>query len=453
MKTFCHTIKQRSQRLLSAEILISLSYLVSLRSARAEDRVDVKTLYYSEDGDRMSVFAPSILIEKDLSTTSKIHVEGIYNIISGMSPTGAPAQTRTVSAPVTVNTYTNDDHDDDREDNHDREHSGFIRTVPVGFFAGASGPTPKASPAPAPAAIRSTQTPINSQTTGNTAAVSSSTETTLPTANADDTRIGFNIGWVKQLGHHTIDSTFSYSDESDYTSFGVSFSDAIDFNQKNTTLTLGVGLMMDEVSGYYLNGSESKDTVDFIVGISQLLDRKTLLKANLMLGQISGYMTDPYKVVELNGAIVGEKRPDSKQKQIIYLSLTRYLESLGSSVEGGFRFYSDDFGISSQTLSLAWFQELGEHWMIKPYTRYYQQDAADFYAVRFTGSSENYSSDYRLSELDSTGYGLQFIWHPKEQISLDFTIDRYSQRGRDGITWSEAYPSATSYILGARWWF
>lgn len=461
-------IRTKAQRMLSAEVLVSLSYLVSCRAARAEDRVDVKTLYYVEDGDRMSVFAPSVLVEKEISATTKIHVEGIYNIISGMSPTGAPAQSQTITTripqytPVTTTTVTPSAtvtvyRDDDDHDEHEDDHDGFIRTIPAAFYAGAAGATPVAAPAPAPAVTTTAATPVStSQSAGNATyqeVINQTTETRVPTAKADDTRIGFNIGLVKQHGRHTVDTTFSYSDESDYTSYGISISDAIDFNQKNTTLTLGLGLNMDEVSGYFLNGSESKDTVDVMVGISQLLDRKTLLKANLTLGQLSGYLTDPYKVVELNGAIVGEKRPDSKSKEIIYVSLTRYIESLGASVEGGFRYYNDDFGISSQTITLAWFQELGEHWMIRPYTRFYSQSAADFYDVRFTGSPENYSSDYRVSELDATGYGLQFIWHPKENISLDLAIDRYSQKGKDGVTWSDVYPSATSYILGVRWWF
>ena len=121
-----------------------LPWLV-LRRAEAEERLDFKTLYYKEDGDRMKVFAPSVLLEHEFTPSLMIKLEGIYNAISGATPTGAPpaaaaaAKATTTSAPASPG-------------------SGVTATAPAATTAprpsagggeGESQPTPAADSAPA----------------------------------------------------------------------------------------------------------------------------------------------------------------------------------------------------------------------------------------------------------------------------------------------------------------
>ena len=156
--------------------------------------------------------------------------------------------------------------------------------------------------------------------------------------------------------------------------------------------------------------------------------------------------------MELNGQLVGERRPEEKSKQILYLAFTHYFEGPGASAELSYRNYRDTFGINANTWTLAWYQKLGQHFVLRPMLRVYQQGAADFYAVRFSGTPEFYSSDYRLSELRSLGYGLKLIWTPNQRLSFDAAVERYEQKGLDGETALDAYPSATVVMLGMRLW-
>ena len=80
-------------------VLVLVLYMTPLKRARAEERLDFKTMLYQEDDDRMRIIAPTFLYEHDLSPTLTIKLEGIYNSISGASPTGAPA-TPNAAAPV-----------------------------------------------------------------------------------------------------------------------------------------------------------------------------------------------------------------------------------------------------------------------------------------------------------------------------------------------------------------
>jgi len=267
-----------------------------------------------------------------------------------------------------------------------------------------------------------------------------------------DQRYALTIELIKNWAPHTVSAQFAYSTERDYVSKGLALRDAIDFNQKNTTLLLGTAVNFDQAWGYYQPEPASKNTIDGVVGLTQVLDPNTLITANLTLGSARGYLTEPYKVVELNGTLVGEKRPDQKTKEIAFLSLTRFLDSMDASAELSYRYYHDSFGIGVHTLELAWYKQLSREWILRPMVRYYRQSAADFYDVRFSGAPDFYSADYRLSALSAMGYGIKLIWMPSKSLSFDVDVQRYEQRGLDGVTSPDLYPGATIVMVGATLW-
>ncbi|MFO1523205.1 MAG: DUF3570 domain-containing protein [Kiritimatiellia bacterium] len=334
------------------------------------------------------------------------------------------------------------------------------------FKAGAT-PTPVPTPAPAPTSVstpRTTTRPASTTTQsggGTTTGQRTVTTTTqeqlrngkVPKASVEDQRTAFDVEFIKALENgHTPSLQLAYSQESDYTSMGVAAKDAISFNKKNTTLLLGAAYTGDTVEGIFLPGQEKKDTFDVMAGVTQVLDPKTLFTANLTLGMLDGYLSDPYKVAEVNGSLVPDHRPDSKDRQIGYLALTRFIEPANASLEGSYRFYNDSFGIQSHTLSLAWYQKLSETFTLRPAVRYYTQTEADFYGVRFTGNPEFYSSDYRVSSFDAVGYGLKAIYQPNDRFAADISVDRYVQEGNDSVTSSDAYTKALLVIFGVRIW-
>jgi hypothetical protein len=225
----------------------------------------------------------------------------------------------------------------------------------------------------------------------------------LPTEEVEDERTGFNLEMAKKWGRHTTVLGLNYSTESDYESRGISIRDGIDFNKKNTTLNYGVAYLDDVISASTMPEEETKQTYDFMIGLTQVLDRNTLASLNLTWGRSEGYLTDPYKGVELNGDFVAERRPEDKDKLVVYLSLSHYIESLRGAWEAGLRYYDDTFGIQAQTLSASWHQHLSDTVVLSPVVRFYQQTAADFYGVRFSGDPEFYSADYRLSRSSRPG--------------------------------------------------
>ncbi len=271
-------------------------------------------------------------------------------------------------------------------------------------------------------------------------------------ADFDDTRTAVNLEVSRRLGNHLPSVALSFSSENDYVSRGVALKDAIDFNKKNTTLLIGVGGSSDliEAEG---QPEEDKTTIDLLLGVTQVINPLTLASLTATLGRTDGYLSDPYKLTEVNGVLVPESRPDTKDRQILYASLSRFFPSLNGSAETSYRFYNDSFGIQAHTAALAWYQKIGEHWIVRPLVRYYMQSEADFYAVRFTGTPDDYSSDYRISEMNSFGGGLKVIWSPNSRLSMDVSYERYEQQGQDGVTPDSLYPSANMIMLGVRLWF
>lgn len=462
-----------------------------IHRARAETRTDLKTLYYEEDGDRMRIIAPTILSEKEFSSGWTIKAEGIYNAISGASPTGLPPM-RDVTrfetviipgtpipaspgpAPVVKSPSSNPQplprDEDDEEDEHEEEEDARVLGGRIsllsqpGRYHAVAAATPSSQPAPAPA-------PSSSQSGGSggnggsgggyrpatTQTVATTTSEIdprgkVPKATVEDERVGLSFEIGKRFRQHALSAQVAYSSESDYTSLGLALRDAIDFQHRTRTLTLGIAASRDTIDAVTMPDEEDKTTADILIGLVQVINKRTLLTLNLTAGTTRGYLNDPYKQVLLNGSPTPEQRPDNKDRQIFFCSLARHVDRLKGSAEIGYRFYQDGFGVVAHTTQLAWYQKLGQQLVLRPAVRYYQQGPADFYAVSFEGSPEYYSSDYRLSELESWGYGLKVVWSPTERLAFDLAVERYEMSGRDDITPADAYPRASVVMAGVRLW-
>ncbi|MBC7368399.1 MAG: DUF3570 domain-containing protein [Undibacterium sp.] len=285
-----------------------------------------------------------------------------------------------------------------------------------------------------------------------------------------DRRKAWNADFSRQFARVNLSLGFGNSRESDYVSSGWSLNAVTDFNQKNTTLLTGVAGTDDDVQVFFQTPRVKKRSNDVIVGVTQLLDPRTSVTANLTWGRTTGFISDPYKLVEKNIEVIptiflrqtfGENRPAERDKWIGLAALNRAFPTLHGALDTSYRYYRDTFGTAAHTVETAWFQKLGEKFILRPCFRFYQQGAADFYYYRLDGTpiipTRNrppggpfYSSDYRLSSFRSTNTGVKLIWNPTAALQFDAALERYDMRGRDGVTPQSAYARATIVTLGAR---
>jgi hypothetical protein len=292
----------------------------------------------------------------------------------------------------------------------------------------------------------------------------------VPLSTITDRRKSWNAELSRQFPGINVAVGYANSRESDYVSNGWSVNTLTDFHQKNTTLLLGAAGTDDDVTVRYLREVDKKRGLDLIAGVTQLLDPATAVTFNLGYGRSTGYLADPYRLVQQRTEVIpgiflprdyGENRPDERSKWTAYVALNRTIAGLNGAVEASYRFYHDTFGTSAHTVDLAWFQRIGEHLILRPGFRFYDQSAADFYVVTLNGASFTptfrpnpagpfYSADYRLSSFRSYNYGLKVIWTITAAWSLDAALEKYEMRGRDGVTSPSAYPTATISTFGVK---
>jgi hypothetical protein len=279
-----------------------------------------------------------------------------------------------------------------------------------------------------------------------------------------DTRTALTASWEMPITRLSLVSVgASVSDEYDYSHTGVNARIARDFNNRNTTLSFGVALANDTISPVggspvalapmlelglqsEKRGDQSKDVTDFLIGVTQILNRHTLVQLNYSLSVSDGYLTDPYKVLSVVDPVTGvpvagpagsglyrylfEGRPDSREKQSLYGLLKRDLN--GDVLEASYRYMTDDWGVDSHTLELRYRWAFGASRYLQPHVRFYQQTAADFYrTVLFNGTPlpTFATADHRLGEFDGVTLGLKYGQETKGGGEWSARIEYYTQTG------------------------
>jgi len=322
-----------------------------------------------------------------------------------------------------------------------------------------------------------------------------------------DTRSAFNISWDQPLGERnrvTVGANISHEYDFDSTGFNAAF--ARDFNDKNTTLSIGLGMESDTIKAVggipdaftsppstpssddddnNINkqiraSSDTKKVNDILLGVSQVMNRRWLTQLNYSRSTASGYQSDPYKILSVvdthgdtindsNGAslLLYENRPSDRARQSIYWSNKIHISDM-DIVDVSYRHYWDDWGITSETLDLRYRIAVSEHAYFEPHLRYYTQTGADFYRPFLVSGSDvingvaqlDYaSSDPRLAKLKGTTLGLKWGYELGRNSEFNIRVEQYKQTGDSmpaeaknmpALSGLDLYPglTATSLMVG-----
>lgn len=218
-----------------------------------------------------------------------------------------------------------------------------------------------------------------------------------------------------------------FSRENDYTSRYVSSNLSVDINKKLTTLNFAGSVAFDEIQPTNLSidcsPKCSKTGQQYLVGISQIINKDSLIQSNFTFSYNTGYLSDPYKRVEFytgngfewEGVIWDTTKTDTRPRtKFQWAWLTQYVRHFGTlnnaALHIDYRFTTDTWGTNSHTTEWSWHQPIGHGWQVIPRFRYYSQDASDFYAPYFEGNPDAYryySSDYRLAGFGALSGGIK----------------------------------------------
>lgn len=288
--------------------------------------------------------------------------------------------------------------------------------------------------------------------------------------------------------------------EDDYESRFVNLGGRMDFNQKLTTVNLGLSYtnsdtdaIIDHDATVYIQQRAYLDSGQLSIingynhlqakrqdwaanlGLTQVLTKDSLFQASVGYSRGTGYMANPYKVMEVlfvdpnqvpdvinpfgdgldyfsdgrpanivtaNLSAFLEKRPEVKNQWSVGGRYVQYINAFDSALHFDYHFAADDWGIHAHTFEADWVQPVGNGWTITPRVRYYSQNAADFYSPylvinqRNLGNANsykqlpaNYSSDQRLSGYGALSGGVSISKKFARGITFETGFEYYSHSG------------------------
>ncbi|HHL45290.1 MAG TPA: DUF3570 domain-containing protein [Gammaproteobacteria bacterium] len=277
----------------------------------------------------------------------------------------------------------------------------------------------------------------------------------------DDTRLGVNVGWAHNY-NRTLKVNYgaSVSVERDYEAYGGSLTVNKETSDRSLTFTAGVAGSYDTIfqssggtpkpmgdvkeNNYspQFFGEGNKRSYQGILGVSRILNRRTVAEFNYTIGALDGYLTDPYKLISMtdtNGVEMEryfESRPDSRLRQTVYGGLVHRLDNK-DTIHLSYRFYWDDWDINSHTINYRHRRNLSDGRYLEPHLRIYHQTAADFFhhSLKYGQPLPEYASaDYRLDEMSSLTLGAKYglpAWGGTLRFRLEYLYQSFSEAEYD----------------------
>jgi hypothetical protein len=268
----------------------------------------------------------------------------------------------------------------------------------------------------------------------------------MSSASIHDVRDAVDLGVNYAFDDLDVGVDVGRSSENDYTSNFFNLDGRWDLNQKLTTLAAGYGYASDSVWAIqHVDGMQIKEpgiggdksTHQALLGVTQILDKNSLVQANLTYSHGSGFLADPYKFAWVQDTFVRDNRPASREQFGLLLRYAHHFQELNSAaLHLDYRLYADTWGISAHTVELSWYQPVIYGWRLTPKLRYYSQNSADFYQPVFSAPrlDSHYSSDYRLAGFGALSGGVQLDKEFFDRLRISGGVEFYERQKAYGIS-------------------
>ncbi|MCA9727618.1 MAG: DUF3570 domain-containing protein [Candidatus Eisenbacteria bacterium] len=201
------------------------------------------------------------------------------------------------------------------------------------------------------------------------------------------------------------------SKESDYFAQQVDGEWTQSLAQDNTYLSGGGSYGWDRITPLADQDTATPDdhrnTTHGSLILTQLLSATTVVRLGGELERVEGLQHNPYRNVYAGGGPVPERHPSTRNRRDAFLRLSQYFRNR-SSVQIDYRYYTDDWGVQSQTVGAKLNQYVGPNVVVRYRYRYYDQGAADFYRAEYVladGIDGYRTGDYRLRPIQAHLFG------------------------------------------------
>jgi hypothetical protein len=238
----------------------------------------------------------------------------------------------------------------------------------------------------------------------------------------------------------TMSMSFTNSSENDYEADSLNLGISQEVFGGMTTLGMGYGRGSDVVG---MRGdsafAEDVDRRNYRLSVSQVITRNMLLGVFYEAIADEGHLNNPYRSYRYvdpdnptNYLWRTEVYPNTRSSNAVSMK-SRYYLSPGAAAYGGFRFYTDTWGIDAYNFDVGYSQPLRQAWILDLNYRFYSQEHANFYADLFPyEDAQNFlGRDKELSTFIShtirfgvTYNFLQDGWQFLDKGTVNFFYDR-----------------------------
>lgn len=217
----------------------------------------------------------------------------------------------------------------------------------------------------------------------------------------------------------------AYSKERDYLSRALSMNVRTWTADKNRTWSFGLARARDDVNP--VNGAAEgvhRETYDYLVGITQVLNAGAVVQSNVTYSDGRGYYNDPYKPLD--------RRPDTRRLWVWLTRYNQYLPRFDAALQLSYRYLNDSWGADSHTFAVEWVQPLPQGFTLTPGLRYITQDHASFFYGPPLGNGlrpgQPYTADPRLSALGAFTPSIRLAKQFADGWSADVAMSFYRQK-------------------------
>lgn len=255
-----------------------------------------------------------------------------------------------------------------------------------------------------------------------------------------DNRIYPALSWSRENENKgsTLMAGVSFSTEFDYQSYGAN----IGFSQKTANkmgeFTAKFQAYLDQVKliapielrtngstggEHESYGTSGRNTFALSLSYSQIINKNFQIELLADGVQQTGYLSLPFhRVYFTDHSVHQDALPDKKFKIPLGVRANYFL---GDKIilRTYYRFYTDDWGLKSNTLSIETPVKISPFISISPFYRYYSQTGTKYFAPyqEHTAFDDYYTSNYDLSTFNSNFYGAGIRFNPKNGL---FGIER-----------------------------
>lgn len=247
--------------------------------------------------------------------------------------------------------------------------------------------------------------------------------------NYNENRQASTLRLQRRVGEARASVQWYHSQEHDYRSDALHLGMDQDLAGRDATVSFSlehgsdrVGSTLDPTySGSRINNKGS-------LAWTQLLDPHSELRLLADYADEQGSLADPYAFVRIDSAgntwvPIAATSPGLRERWDLGLTYKRALRPQ-SSLELGWRYYQDDWGVQANTLSLSWSGQWHD-WILEPEYRFYTQSQAFFFSNNYTQSQAYMTRDLKLAAFTSHWLGLDLRGPLGDFFAADLRYGRY----------------------------